>query len=298
MSSITTETETVIKKILPYLRRREYNIENDLNFETAVKSTERYGLGYVDILVTCGKSSPQFVIEAKRSSKKLTAKDKNQAIDYGKSLGCFFVVVSNGNEIQCFNVTNKKPIRWDGQLTQKIPTKSQLPTVLTALRIDRQITDIALSKDSSLPFRPGLPLKQLNALFARCHNFIRKIEKDEENAFAYFSKLLFLKLLEEKADTSSFTLPYSYRFHELAEKNESESDQVQAAIYDMIAKIRDKTPYGDVLDDPIKLKNPKTFRRIVKELAGVSFQDCNLDSKGAAFEYFVRATLKGKKLGQ
>ena len=30
----------------------------------------------------------------------------------------------------------------------------------------------------------------------------------------------------------------------------------------------------------------------------MSFSDCDLDSKGAAFEYFVRATLKGRKLGQ
>ena len=53
-----------------------------------------------------------------------------------------------------------------------------------------------------------------------------------------------------------------------------------------------------MLADPLRLKNPRTFQYIVRELAKVSFQDSNLDSKGAAFEYFVRATLKGKKLGQ
>ena len=31
MSSINTETETVIKKILPYMKRRGYDIEKDLN---------------------------------------------------------------------------------------------------------------------------------------------------------------------------------------------------------------------------------------------------------------------------
>ena len=57
-SSIVTETETVIKKILPYLRRRGYDIETDLDFETPVKLTGRYNLGYADILVTCGKAKP------------------------------------------------------------------------------------------------------------------------------------------------------------------------------------------------------------------------------------------------
>ena len=66
----------------------------------------------------------------------------------------------------------------------------------------------------------------------------------------------------------------------------------------MLDEIRNHTPFGDVLEERLYLTRPQTFRRIVKELAAVSFQDCNLDSKGAAFEYFVRATLKGKRLGQ
>ena len=249
-------------------------------------------------MVTCGKTKPLFVIEAKRSSRRLTEKDRDQAIDYGQGLGVLFVVLTNGSEIQCFNISNKAPIKWNGKLTQRIPTKSQLPKVIGVLKANKAATDIPLTGDESLPFRPGLPLKQLNALFARCHNAIRKIEKDEDNAFADFSKLLFLKLLEEKADSTDFTLPYSYRFHELAEHPDGESDEVQALIVDMIEKIKRRTDYGEVLDDPLKVKNPKTFQYIVRELADVSFQDSNLDSKGAAFEYFVRATLKGKKLGQ
>lgn len=38
MGSINTETETVIKKILPYMKRRGYNIEQDFDFETAVST--------------------------------------------------------------------------------------------------------------------------------------------------------------------------------------------------------------------------------------------------------------------
>ena len=298
MSTPKTETETVIKKILPYLARRGYDIEKDFDFETAVKLTDRYGKGYVDILVTCGKAKPSFVIEAKRTSKTLTTKDRDQAIAYAKPLKVPFVVVTNGTDIRCYNTNNKEPIRWNGKLSERIPTKAQLSFVLSALKSNSNAVDIALSKDESLPFRQGLPLKQLNALFSRCHGTIRKIEKNEENAFADFSKLLFLKLLEEKADTTDFALPYSYLFHELAEKSETESDQVKVAIMSMIGAIKSSTNYGDVLEDPIHLKHPRTFLHIVKQLSAVSFQDSSLDSKGAAFEYFVRATLKGKKLGQ
>lgn len=151
--------------------------------------------------------------------------------------------------------------------------------------------------DDSLPFRPSLPLKQLNELFARCHNKIRNIEKNEETAFADFSKILFLKLLEEKADAGDFDLPYSYRFWELADKPATQADQVKSAINQMLTQIKAKG-YGDVLGEDLHLKNPATFRYIVGELAKVSFTDSDHDVKGTAFEYFVRATLKGKKLGQ
>ena len=90
--------------------------------------------------------------------------------------------------------------------------------MLKELKKDPNATYIPISNDTSLPYRPGLPLRQLNALFYKGHSTIRKIEKNEEFAFADFSKLLFLRLLEEKADLDEhFELPYSYRFFELAE---------------------------------------------------------------------------------
>ncbi len=209
--AIRTETETVIKKILPYLRRRGYDPEIDLDFETAIKIPDRYNKGYIDILVMCGDATPKFVIEAKKSSKVLTDKDRAQAIAYGTALKVHFVVVTNGTTIQCLNTYTKSSLLWNGQLEGYIPTKAQLPSVLKALRIDKYATNVSLSignnLDTGLPFHPGLPLKQLNSLFARCHNAIRKIEKNEEFAFADFSKLLFLKLLEEKQDDSDIALP-------------------------------------------------------------------------------------------
>lgn len=296
--SVSTETETVVKRILPYLRRRGYLVEVDLDFETAAQTPDRYARGYIDILVTCGKAKPYFLIEAKRSSKQISVEDRDQAISYGRDQEVPFVVVTNGTEVQCFNTANEESVRWDGRSIGRIPTKDQLVGVSTAFMINKNITDVSLDNDTSLPFRPGLPLKQLDALFARCHGAIRKIEKDENHVFADFSKLLFLKLLEEKADDGEINLPYPYRLHELAEKTAGEANQVQAAVLSMIDMLRKSTPYGDVLEDPIRLKKPPTFRYIVSQLSSVSFRDSNLDSNGVAFEYFVRATLKGKNLGQ
>lgn len=301
MAKIQTETETVIKRILPYLERRGYDISVDLDFETSVTTSDRYSKGYVDILVTLGKAKAAFLIEAKRLLKNLTDKDRDQALSYARSkeVNVPFVVVTNGINVRCYNSRTAAPIKWNGKTTERIPSRTQLSRVLRTLRAHPEETDVALDDDKTLPYRPGLPLRQLNALFSRCHNAIRKIEKNEEHAFADFSKLLFLKLLEEKYEVEEkFELPYSYRLYELAEQPDSKSDQVKVAILNMIDEIVKKTRYGEVLQDTIYLKNPKTFHYIVRQLSSVSFYDSSLDSKGAAFEYFVRATLKGKKLGQ
>lgn len=301
MAHIKSETETVIKKILPYLNRRGYDTVKDFDFETMSTLTDSYSKGFVDILVTLGNKNAAFLIEAKRISKKLTNKDRDQAISYARSkeIKVPFVVVTNGIDIQCYNSKNKKRILWDGKPIDKIPSRAQLPMVLKELKKDPNATYIPISNDTSLPYRPGLPLRQLNALFYKGHSTIRKIEKNEEFAFADFSKLLFLRLLEEKADLDEkFELPYSYRFFELAETPVKNADQVKVAVEAMIKGIVEQTPYGEVLEDAIHLKNPKTFLSLIKDLSSVSFCDCSVDSKGAAFEYYVRATLKGKKLGQ
>jgi type I restriction enzyme M protein len=300
MTSVRTETETVIKRILPYLRRRGYDPETDIDFETAVQHPDRYTKGYVDLLVNCGNKRPLFLIEAKKNGKRLTQVDQRQALAYGRSVQAAFVVVTNGAVVQVFNTANSEALRWNGRLADKIPSRDQVKAVVAALRRDKTAVDIPIGDgDDSLPFRPALPLPKLNDLFSRCHNKIRNIEKNEETAFADFSKLLFLKLLEEKADISDdFELPYSYRFWELADYPDTQADQVQTAVKTMLSKIRRKKGYGDVLAEDLQLRRPATYQYIVRELSKVSFTDSDHDVKGTAFEYFVRATLKGKKLGQ
>ena len=296
--AVTTETDTVIKKVIPYLSRRGYNIAADIDFEAPAKREERQALGYVDLLVNLGKSAPTFLIEAKRASKRLSEKDKKQALSYGRSYKVPFVVVTNGSDIQCYNTSNGDLIRWDGKSAEKIPTKDQLRSVVAALKKDKNAVSVPLGTDQSLPFRPGLSLKQLNALFYRCHSDIRKIEKSEDRAFQDFSKILFLKLYEEKCDSESAEPPYSFVFHELAAKPDNEADQVAIAIRSMITDLVKKRGYGDVLAERITLDSNKTYQTIVRRLSKVSFNDSNFDSKGVAFEYYVRATLRGKRLGQ
>ena len=294
-----SETETVIKRILPYLQRRGYDIEKDLRFEIPTVITGESRKGFIDILVHCERKNPIFLIEAKRDGTKITAKHKTQALEYGKGCGVLLVAVTNGRCFELLNTTSKKPLLLNGSAFNRIPSRSDLiSVVLKQLKQDPHTSTISISADRSIPYCPSLPLSKLNHLIKQCHNSIRKIEKNEEHAFSDFSKFMFLKLLEEKWDQERQTPPYSFTFHELADLPSGKGDQIKVAIKSMIDIIQKSTPYGTVLADPIKLTKDASYQSIVRKISSVSFSDCDLDSKGAAFEYFVRATLKGKKLGQ
>lgn len=294
-----SENETIIKRILPYLTRRGYSIDKDMAFEepTAIGMHDRNG--FIDVVLHCGRVVAPMIIEAKRDGTRLTPKHRAQGIGYAKSKKCFLVAITNGQLFELYNAKTGKPMRVNDEALNRIPSREDLLKHVTSqMKANSDCDQLKLPTDRSLPFRPGLPLSKLNHLIKQCHNSIRKIEKNEEHAFSDFSKFLFLKLLEEKWDIGGEKPPYSYTFHELAARPAQEADQVHAAIEKMIEKIRRDANYGDVLDDPIRLKKDASYLSIVKKLSGVSFHDCDLDSKGAAFEYFVRATLKGKKLGQ
>lgn len=85
MSLSINETETVIKKIIPYLCRRGYEPSKDFDYEVKVNIKTESRIGFIDILVNY-KKKPAFLIEAKRLNKPLTQKDRQQVLDYADSL--------------------------------------------------------------------------------------------------------------------------------------------------------------------------------------------------------------------
>ncbi len=56
-----SETETVIKRILPYLERRGYDVIKDLTFEEPTENDEER-IGFIDIAVHCGKNAHYFLL--------------------------------------------------------------------------------------------------------------------------------------------------------------------------------------------------------------------------------------------
>lgn len=297
---MATEMTTVIKKIVPYLERRGYSLEDNMFFgERAENEQER--AGFVDILIkrSARATTALFLIEAKRDSAKLNASHRAQALGYGEVLRVPFVVVTNGTEFELYNVATKRKLKVNGSVIGKVPRYTRLDNVLTQFKALLTLDNLDFGADESLPYRPGLNLPQLLALIRRCHNTIRNVEKDEENVFSDVSKLLFLKLLEEKQDHGElgFGLPYTYRFYELAQRK-SEPDQVKDAIMSMMEQVVRLPTYGDVMTPTLFMEKPATYLKVVTELSRANFSDSELDVRGSVFEYFVRVSLRGRRLGQ
>lgn len=291
------ETTTIIKKILPYLVRQGYSIQEELFFEEQVKKNEKV-TGFTDIEVH-QNDKLIFLIEAKRDSQKISNKHRKQAMDYGKVKKVPFVIVTNGQTFEIWNPNEEKQVTINGE-SNLCPAKKVLKLVMNEFRKNPKETKLKISINHK-PYTQVVTLKELTNIFKRCHNAIRDIEKDDEHAFSDFSKFLFLKLLEEKADieefdSQGFRLPYTQRFAEIKKQS---NDEIKASIYQMFSTIQKDPKYGEVLeDDTFHIRNSKTYGKIVKELATIFFGDSDIDIKGSAFEYFLKFNLKGSQLGQ
>lgn len=291
------ETTTIIKKILPYLTRQGYSIEEELFFEETVKKDEIV-TGFTDIEVYINRKL-LFLIEAKRNSQKINNNHREQAIKYGKIKKVPFVVVTNGQTFEVWNPLQEAQITINGE-SNFCPGKDDLKYILKILRQNPKETTLSITTGNK-PYAPGVTLQELTNIFKRCHNAIRDIEKDDEHAFSDFSKFLFLKLLEEKSDLEEyfpdgFKLPYSQRFAQIMSQKD---DEIKASILYMFETIQDNKKYGEVLeDDTFHIQNARTYGKIVKELGVIYLGDSDVDIKGSAFEYFLKFNLKGSQLGQ
>ncbi|GAB6928234.1 N-6 DNA methylase [Paenibacillus sp. JCM 10914] len=311
------ETETLIKRVIPYLNRRGYEIDNNMFFEESIKIGD--STLFQDIVIKKSKAArkPMFVIEVKKDTLKIEQKHINQALNYGSHADVPFVVVTNGVEFRLYNVHTKKRITFNEMIISKIPAYSDMDLVLKRFTSNPTLPDINLTSDKSLPFKPTVSASQLEDLLKRCHNIIRNVEKDETHIFGDLSKIIFLKLLEEKIDsgdlTDSIPNPLTLSFYELAERKDDSltMQTIKNAITQIFThpKFKDLAPIayrGEASGHEevsfrslLYIKKASTFQKLVNELAKIHFMDAEVDVKGTVFEYFIRTTLQGRKgLGQ
>jgi len=184
----------------------------------------------------------------------------------------------------------------------------------------RQMSRNARSKAiviATEPFEFKRPsLKEVPSLFEKCHNLIWRREVGSP-AFAFyeFSKLMFIKLNEDKKlhednDTKTQVeneLPLPPQKVVFSTNWIAQSEHVDPSpINSMFRQLRDTLELEIIqkhkkrifeANEEIRLK-PETIKTVVRNLEHLDLYGIDDDLNGRLFETFLSATMRGKELGQ
>lgn len=240
---------------------------------------------YADIVVFRDtlRTEPFIVGEVKKEGNNDNS-DGEQSASYARNLGAEYHFWSN-------KTTNKY---WR---TAKFPNKS-LPIGNLPVWVGKKpIAEKIKKTEILLPFKD---IQELRQVVAVCHDLIYREGHDPAYAFDELTKLLFLKLYDERET------PNYYEFVALAEEEQKETiKRVQELLSKATKDVRYKdvfmTRYNKITEINLDL-TPNTIYAIVQQLQGYSLVNTTenihgCDIKGTVYETMVGGTFRGE-LGQ
>lgn len=226
------------------------------------------------------KTKPFAVIETKQRKKK---DGIEQAESYARNLGAEYHLWSNGTYNRVFE-------------TSRYPLQSESIMHLPIWIVDKPLPQKVPKSEKLRPFKDEGELRQVIGV---CHDFIlEKLGHDPAKAFDEITKLLFLKLYDERE------IPNFYEFVVLANETPHE---VGDKIRKWFAKAISSSKYQDVFWSqfnaepvPITLElDDFTIFNIVQILQGYSLVGTTkniqgVDIKGTVYEQMVGKTFRGE----
>lgn len=290
-SSIISEADVENKVIIPILKNIGL-IKFKKDYRLRVPVQMRVGREHVtkeaDIVIY-KDSKPYLVIEAKAPRERLDDEAVGQLDSYAMWLEATYGMVCNGKEIilRGYLSGNRKVY-----LIRKSIDK-----------LDLDLLDISLLKEDILD-ESNISNKIItdqsatfSSLLKQIHQNIRDIDHlDPTNAFDGWSKLLFMKIYEEKwTEAHEGKVRFNYKkFQE-----EKESERADSYIKDLFKKTCEAYPkiFGESTNEEIGL-SIDAIENILQLLDGYNIKDIPMDVKGKAYEIFLSSTFRGKGLGQ
>lgn len=282
--SINSESDVEVKILLPILEEIGYKKE-DINLRVPVTVYEgRKKLNKIADIYAKSSILPNIVIEAKNIIEKIDDKQIFQLDSYAFVLECKFGIISNGKEIilRKYLESNKKINLF--RLNLENFDTNDILSYLNENNVEQINQANSKSADSF-----ANTLKSI-------HSTIRNIDKlDPTGAFDGWSKLLFMKIHEEKWSLEhGGKVRFNYqKFLENKDINKHES-------YIQDTFLETKKAYPQVFEsenEQIGL-SITAIEKILELLDGYNIMEIPYDIKGKAFEIFLSSTFRGKGLGQ
>jgi len=279
-SGIYSEEEVKVKCVLPYLEKIGYEKEN-LQLDRPVKIGRGLTV-YPDIVVLVDEE-PAMVVETKRPGESL-ANYVNQVISYSRLLQAPLAILTNGFKTEVYDAFEAVSLGRD------IPSLSEIHKIEKEIPWTDEMRERA---ESTLVIFENVP--KFSDVLSECHDIVwNRDHLSPEMAFDEVSKLLFLKVNEEK------------RGKEGKEKNRLSLEEIKGYDEEGLARLIEYEIFKDtknelphIFTDPDERINLRasSIKEIINKLAPFDVLGTDVDVKGLTFETFLEKTFRGD-LGQ
>ena len=220
--------------------------------------------------------SPYFVFECKRPDFSDAAFEQaiEQACGYRASLGAKYCGVVAGLTRRLLRFDKFPPMERDRNHLTDIPVRYSQPPEWRFYKNEP-------GKDLA-----AIPREELRAAIRKCHQTLWEGgRRSPIAAFGEFSKIVFIKHLDEKNPERENGKPYAFQ-----RRDGETADALARRIRELYEDEREREP--EVFTESIEV-DPPVLAQCVEHLEGISLDRTELDTKGVAFEEFMGGFFKG-----
>lgn len=222
------------------------------------------------------RKQPYAIIECKKDG--ISDAEFNQAVEQACGNGTWakfrasYVMVVAGSTRRAFDFTGKyDALEREQNIIADIPAQYGKPE------------EFKYTKGGALDIAP-VSKEELISAIKKCHQTLWEGGKrTPPEAFGELSKIIFVKISDEKNTKRGEPYQFQIKTHEKSEK-------LSARIKALYETQRQREP--NVFTDTIKVDDP-ILRTVVSHLEGINLNKTDLDTKGVAFEQFMDGFFKG-----
>lgn len=266
-----------------------------------------------DYLIQIGKI-PALIVEAKHPEKKISEL-RHEAQDYATIINRGFIgknplkycLISNGIKTELLNHDEQKPIASldFNDFNDSNKKYLELKKVISI----KSIRDMEISKEDYFEFRTP-EISELKGIFKICHDLIRRKQKiGPKKAFYEFTKLLFIKMYEDKRiqdliDSGKEVSKDDFIFsiHYIKKMERTNRNPINSVFKDYRDDFEKKVISGEKKrifqkEEELSL-NSSTISSVVEMIENYNLRSVEDDINGKVFETFLESSVRGKELGQ
>lgn len=286
-----SEEDVKMKVIMPYLKKLGYS-EKEMRFENPIKvQVGRKSVTIFSDIEIIINGRTEIVIDTKEPKKTLSKKDLLQSLSYAKLIEtppARYGFTSNGIDL----VGSDTII---GSDVSSIPSKNELIALIQS-KSARILTDFEIREVKST-LLTIVDAKDLFKVIADCKKIIENqalIRSDQ--SFKEMTKILLVKMNEERraiVDKSKNRLTVKW-LHDAAKINSRKITEL-GIFKELFKEAKEQYPgiYAKS-DDNFLIQNNDALLHVIEKIEPYSFLGTGDDIKGAVYEIFLKATLRGE----